>query len=432
LRIKIKKPRLTSYQKKFLYNSSRFTITEASTKVGKTFSHIWWLYERAHEDWNEPGYNHWWVAPVYSQAKIAFNRLRAKLGKTGVYRINESDLTITCPNGAILHFRSAEKPDNLYGDDVYSIVFDEAPRARVEAFYALRSTITATQGMMKMIGNFKGISNWMHKLKEKAKTDPEYSYFKVTAWQAVEEGILSRGEVMQAKKDLPEKIFKELYEAESSESDGQLIMNESITKLFMNENLPEGIKYITGDIARLGKDKTVLFVWSGFKVVEIVEMAVSKVNESVDAINGLRERYNVNLCNIIVDEDGVGGGVKDYMNCIGFVNNAKPIKVKDDTETFFKSENFANLKSQCYYKLAEKVNMNEMYVKCDEEQEMMLTQELEMVRIPKEIDTSKIAVLSKDEIKSQIGRSPDYSDALMMRMYFELHPEEKPIVIDWN
>ena len=73
--ITIKRPNLTSYQKKFLYNGSRFTITEASTKVGKTFSHIWWIFEQAHEPWNKENYNHGWVAPVYAQAKIAFNRM---------------------------------------------------------------------------------------------------------------------------------------------------------------------------------------------------------------------------------------------------------------------------------------------------------------------------------------------------------------------
>ena len=45
----VEKPKLTSYQKDFLYNGARFTFTEASTKAGKTFAHIWWIYERAHE-----------------------------------------------------------------------------------------------------------------------------------------------------------------------------------------------------------------------------------------------------------------------------------------------------------------------------------------------------------------------------------------------
>jgi len=225
--IQIKRPNLTSYQKDFLYNDSRFTITEASTKVGKTFSHIWWIYEQAHADWNKENYNHWWVAPVYSQAKIAFNRMRAKVGKTGLYKINESNLIITTPIGTHIHFKSADKPDNLFGEDVYSCVFDEAPRAKVTAFYALRSTITATGGKMKLIGNFGGIANWMHQLKEKALTDKEYAYFKITAWDAVREGILEESEILQAQKDLPTKIFKQLYLAEEQESDDQLCSYDS-------------------------------------------------------------------------------------------------------------------------------------------------------------------------------------------------------------
>ena len=415
-------PRLTTYQKRILNSKARFTITEASTKVGKTFSHIIWLYGKAHEGEDFQGRNFWWVAPVFNQSKIAFNRLRRYLAATKMYRFNETNLIIYCPNGAEIHFKSAEKPDNLYGEDVYACVFDEAPRAREEAWFALRSTLTSTNAPCKLIGNFGGISNWVHKLKDKSKTDKEYEYFKVTCWDAVAEGIIDEEEVLQAKRDLPEKIFKELYEAEQSEDEGQLIMNESIIKLFSNTHIESGVKYITADIARLGKDKTVIFVWDGWRVIEIKEMLVSKVNESVDAINALATAHNVNRSNIIVDEDGVGGGVKDYLNCLGFVNNSKPVKYRN------KEENFVNLKTQCYYKLAEIINRNEIYVNCNESQERMLTEELEMVRLAKEVDAQKIALKNKDEIKKIIGRSPDYSDGLMLRVWFELKPPRKIVL----
>jgi predicted nucleic acid-binding OB-fold protein len=32
----------------------------------------------------------------------------------------------------------------------------------------------------------------------------------------------------------------------------------------------------------------------------------------------------------------------------------------------------------------------------------------------------KTSVESKDEIKKRIGRSPDYADMIMMRMYYEI------------
>lgn len=416
--MEINKPKLTNYQKDILFSKARFTITEASTKAGKTHSHIIWLFGKAHEFESALGKNYWWVAPVYNQSKIAFKRLKRNLVKYGVYSFNESNLIITCPNGAEIHFKSADNPDNLYGEDVYACVFDEAPRAKEEAWFALRSTLTATKAQCKIIGNFGGISNWVHKLKEKAKTDKEYEYFKVTCWDAIREGILDQSEVEQAKKDLPEKIFKELYEAEASESEGQLITNQSIIKLFSNIHIEEGIKYITADIARLGRDKTVVMVWSGFRVIELIEMDVSLVTESAVKIKELQQKYNVNLDNIICDEDGVGGGVVDILKCSGFVNNSKPMKVNGN------SENFANLKTQCYYKLSEYINRNELYVNCESKIQTLITQELEFVRLAKELDATRITLMSKDDVKKNIGRSPDYSDSLMMRMYYVVDPNQ--------
>jgi hypothetical protein len=416
--LEVIQPNLTEYQKRILFSPARFTITEASTKAGKTYSHIMWLYGKANELEDAVNHNYWWVAPIYNQAKIAFKRLRRYLSPTGMYNFNESNLVITCPNGAEIHFKTAEKPDNLYGEDVYACVFDEAPRARPEAWYALRSTLSSTEAPCKLIGNFGGISNWVHKLKEKSILDPEYEYFKITCWDAIEAGILSEREVLQAQKDLPTKIFKELYEAEASEDEGQLINNESLLKLFSNTHIVSGIKYITADIARLGNDKTVVYVWDGLRVIEIQSKDVSRINESVDLINALKKKHNVNTNNIIVDEDGVGGGVVDYLKCQGFVNNSRPVKVKGVIE------NFTNLKTQCYYKLSEIINRNEMYVSCSDEVERLLSEELEWVRLPKEVDTSKISLLGKDEVKKKIGRSPDYSDSLMMRCYFELNPNK--------
>jgi hypothetical protein len=416
--MEINKPHLTDYQKEILFCDARFTITEASTKVGKTHSHIIWLFGKAHEYEEAIGKNYWWVAPVFSQSKIAFKRLRRNLSKYGVYNFNESNLIITCPNGAEIHFKSADNPDNLYGEDVYACVFDEAPRAKEDAWFALRSTLTATEAPCKLIGNFGGISNWVHKLKEKSKTDKNYAYFKVTCWDAIRAGILSEDEVLQAKRDLPEKIFKELYEAEASEDDGQLINNQSIIKTFSNTHIEGGIKYITADIARLGKDKTIIFVWDGFRVIETKEYDISRIDFIVKEIKTLQQQYNVNDNNIIVDEDGVGGGVVDYLRCNGFVNNSVAIKVNGV------KDNFASLKDQCYYYLAEAINRNEIYIKCNEKIEKHLTEELEMVRLPKEIDASRIRLMGKDEIKKRIGRSPDYSDALMMRIWFSVNPNK--------
>ena len=54
-----------------------------------------------------------------------------------------------------------------------------------------------------------------------------------------------------------------------------------------------------------------------------------------------------------------------------------------------------------------------------------IVQELEVVEMKDMDKDNKLMIISKDKIKQNIGRSPDFSDALMMRMYFELAQKTK-------
>jgi phage terminase large subunit-like protein len=214
-------PDFADYQKAIIESPKRFTITEASTKSGKTFSHIYWLFEQAHK--GESGWEYWWVAPVYSQAEIAFKRLMRKVSESGAYIVNLSKLTITTPIGTIITFKSADNPNTLYGENVHAFVFDEYSRAKEDAWFALRTTITYTKAKGKFIGNVVA-RNWAWDMARKAEKgiDPDFEYFKVTAYQAVDAGILSLGEIEQAKKDLPDRMFRMLYLAEFTEIEGAL------------------------------------------------------------------------------------------------------------------------------------------------------------------------------------------------------------------
>jgi hypothetical protein len=214
-----KRPPLTPYQRDFIDCAARYTVVEASTKVGKTVGCIVWLAEQAFA--GRAGRNYWWVAPVYPQAAIAFRRLKRALPPE-LYEPNESELRITLPNQTTIWFKSAEKPDNLYGEDVWAAVVDEATRCREEAWHAIRTTLTATRGPLKIIGNVKGRRNWawdLARLAESA-TLPDTAYFRITAWDAVGAGILRREEVEDAKRVLPAHVFRQDYEAIAADDGG--------------------------------------------------------------------------------------------------------------------------------------------------------------------------------------------------------------------
>jgi len=190
-----------------------------------------------------------------------------------------------------------------------------------------------------------------------------------------------------------------------------LINYESIISSFTNNFVPKGQKYITADIARFGKDNTVLIRWEGFRAEEIVTISKSSITDTAKAIREMAFKNLIPIHNVLVDEDGVGGGVRDILNCKGFVNNSTPLL----------GENYSNLKSQCHFKFSERMNRNEVYICCKEESvKEKIIEELEQVK-QKDIDKDgKKGIIPKDIVKDMIGRSPDYSDALTMREFFGL------------
>ena len=134
-----------------------------------------------------------------------------------------------------------------------------------------------------------------------------------------------------------------------------MIEYDAIINLF-NQKGVTGEKYISVDVARFGTDKTVIVLWNGLHIEKIISIDKSSINEVVEEVKKVQRDYAVNLKNIIVDSDGVGGGAQDYLRCTAFQNNARPLK----------RENYQNLKTQCYYKLADLVNKAQIGIDCND------------------------------------------------------------------
>src|SRR5712692_9298821 len=244
------RPWLTPYQVSALFCRERYAIIEASTKVGKTVGCMVWLTEQAMQ--GKAGQNFWWVAPIRDQAKVVFRRLKHALPRA-VYHANETELTLTLLNGALLWFKGADHPDTLYGEDVYAAVIDEATRVKKEAWHAVRSTLTATEGPIRIISNVKGRRNWVYHLARKAQSGaPNMAYAKLTCYDAVQAGLLSAEDVVDARQQLPDAVFRELFLAEPSDDAGN----------------PFGLKAIRACIAPLSQERPVVWGWDLAKSVD--------------------------------------------------------------------------------------------------------------------------------------------------------------------
>ena len=72
-----------------------------------------------------------------------------------------------------------------------------------------------------MIGNVRGRQNWFFKMARLAEAgDPDMHYSKIIAADAVAAGVISAQEVDDARRILPEQVFRELYEAIPSDDGG--------------------------------------------------------------------------------------------------------------------------------------------------------------------------------------------------------------------
>jgi hypothetical protein len=242
-------PTLYPKQRAFVEDPARYTVCFASTKSGKSVGLLCWILGRAWEI-GKPGRDFHWIAPAYPVAKIMFGRMQRWLRRADsdrdIWRSNESELYIELVNGARIHFKGGDRPDLLYGPDSWGVVIDEGTRVREECFFAARSMVTKTQGPIKIVGNMKGRKNWMYRLYQRGLTgDGDISCHLLDAYDAVEGGVIAAEEVEDARRALPEQVFRELYLASPSDDAGN----------------PFGLDHIASCVAPLSDAPPVAWGW---------------------------------------------------------------------------------------------------------------------------------------------------------------------------
>lgn len=211
-----------------------------------------------------------------------------------------------------------------------------------------------------------------------------------------------------------------------------LIRYDAILDMFYNATSDDRNKYFSADIARYGADRIVYMCWQGYTLYLMHEREKQSQVTTEQDIREYLTRENIPYQNAVIDEDGMGGGIVDHLSGVnGFMGNRSAVmKVEDKADnpyvnvspTYLAKPNYKNLRSQCYFTLADMINNHRISISAplDETQREMLIEELQQIKRVDDSPDAPLQVVSKDEIKEAIGRSPDYADALMMRMYLEL------------
>ena len=187
----------------------------------------------------------------------------------------------------------------------------------------------------------------------------------------------------------------------------RLLSYDEVLRLYDSRDEPQGDYYLSCDIA-FSSDRCVLILWKGLEVVKIINYTGDEPDKEVIRLSNT---YNIAPRNIVYDSDGVGKYLKGKLRqAYDFKNNGKPLN----------DENYDHIKSQVYFKLAEKIRNEEIKIHDHTLRDELIQEVYEIKSQPLETIDGKMKLIKKKDVVSAIGRSPDISDALAYRMVFEI------------
>jgi len=357
-----------------------------------------------------------------------------KLGINAQFTYNAQKYIIYWHNGSeillkdLFLYPSDPDFDSLGSLEITGAFIDECNQVSYKAWQIVKSRIRYKLhefGLMpKLLGSCNPAKNWAYKEFYKPKRDNELQAYRKFIQALPTDNPHLHPSYLESLLRLDKNSKQRLYYGnwEYDDDPSTLIDQDAISDYFNpnhlignNPNNPVGLsglkKYMTIDVARKGKDKTVFRIWSGWVCTNRYSIDKSGIDVVVSRAKEYQLKHGVSNSNTIADEDGVGGGVIDFLKCKGFVNNSRPLK----------DENYDNLKSQCSF-IAAKMIVDRLAGEIVQDKSVAesTAEEMEQVK-EKNIDKDgKKGIIPKDKMKEMLGRSPDDWDSIMMRAYFEL------------
>lgn len=191
---------------------------------------------------------------------------------------------------------------------------------------------------------------------------------------------------------------------------------DAILDMFTNDHvIGDGKKRISSDLAMQGRDKFIVASWDGLVCNLKVDKGKSDGKSIESDIRNVMMQDGVAHSQTVVDSDGMGAYLESYLKGIKeFHGGAQAINKLE----------FANLKAECGWKLAEFVNKRMIKIVCTAQQKEQIIKEMGVLK-SKTVDSDEMRkrLISKEEMKEMLqGKSPDYLDTLLMGMFFHVKP----------
>lgn len=193
------------------------------------------------------------------------------------------------------------------------------------------------------------------------------------------------------------------------DAEWQLIPTQGIYELWTRDG-ERGNPAMTWDVAGPGSDRSIVMVWDGLVLTHVYTLDDEDINKQARQVDYFAKLHKVPRNRIVVDATGIGTGPSQFLRgCYAFNGGDAP-KVNKD---------FRNFKSECSFALADYVNDGRFAIATDKGRDE-IARELALLRQWKGEADGKIQVWPKQEVRKELGASPDYADNFVMRMALEI------------
>ncbi len=205
--MRIKPPHLHDLQRKIAECPARFRVVVCGRRWGKTRVGAYLALRDVIR-----GKRIWWVAPVYSQAMLAWRLLRPLFAQLPGVEIGESIRCIRLGKGE-LWIKSADNPDNLRGEGLDGLIIDEADYIDERAWsQTLRPALADRRGWALFISTPKEIGGWFQRAYDRGQgDDPQWQSWQYPSWT---NPFLHPDEIDAARRDMSELEFRQEFGAE--------------------------------------------------------------------------------------------------------------------------------------------------------------------------------------------------------------------------
>ncbi len=425
-------------QQEVVKSNARFKVVRAGRRSGKTSVVIEMILFKA---MSKSDLNIFYTCPTQKQSRsIIWEALRNRL--QGIGEANESRLEMKVPTidggTSTIYVAGYENRENFRGMKAHLQVFDELDTLRdffISWQEIYRPALTDTAGGAIFIGTPKKENPNLRRLEKLSETDSDYACFH---FRTEDNPFIPKEEIEKAKQEIDFETYKQEYMAEYVDNAGALFRYTSLVDVFSNTVTKSNSKYLSVDIADDGSDKTIFSFWEGLE--EYKREAFERLNTEtiISKIREYAQMERIPYSHIVVDAIGVGAGVASSSfldGIIGYKSSYSAIKTDDNivrlpnvgyvaNATSLVSD-YKNLRSQCVFMLADLVNNHKIASRVEGKFKEMLIEELASYQDASQGDGKRMAT-QKDDVKEQIGRSPDHADTWFMRMYFVIREKVSP------